>query len=128
MVVEALKLQRDSPGPLGGGRRPRVERCLDGCCERPAHGDGTEALSSLDVEERIARCAAAEPPLQAAVLVPGEQVQVDDFLAAGDEAVVQGFDADLADRPERELERVAAYRVRRVDLARFLPGLVPQPG
>ena len=62
------------------------------------------------------------------MLVPGEQVQVDDFLTAGDQAVVEGLDANLADRAERELERLAADRVRRANFCRFLLRLAAQSG
>ena len=113
----------------GRGRRRDAERGFRGRRERPADGDGAEALGALGEEDGLARCLAAQPPFHAAVLVPGEQVQVDDFLAAGHQPVVQALHAHLADRPERELEGLPADGVRGVRLvAAALRRLLAEPG
>src|SRR5262249_46666448 len=94
--------------------------------ERPGDRGGAQPFGAFGQEHRLSGTAAAQPPLQAAVLVPGEQVQVDDLLATGHQAVVQRLHADLADRAERELERLPAAGARRVPLPWGSGRLMPQ--
>jgi hypothetical protein len=61
------------------------------------------------------------------MLVPGEQVEVDDFLTAGHQAVVQRFHTDLADRAERELESLATHDMLRMHLGRLVGRRAAQP-
>ena len=109
-----------------GGSRPSAASTA--AAKAQAAPDRAQALGPLHVEEGLTRGAAPQPPLDAPVLVPGEQVQVDDFLAAGHQAVVQRLHPDLADRAERELERLPAYDVRRVHVGGRLPRVAEPAG
>jgi hypothetical protein len=59
--------------------------------------------------------------------MPGEQVQIDDFLAAGYQPVVERLHAGLPDRPERELEGSPADPVRSMHLLWRLRRYPSQP-
>ncbi|MGD0927478.1 MAG: hypothetical protein ABR926_20060 [Streptosporangiaceae bacterium] len=128
MVVQPLQFQGDGPGELRGRWRLGAQGRLGRRGERPAHPDRTQPFGPFREGHGLGRPAALQPPLDTAMLVPGEQVEVHDFLTAGHQAVVQRFHASLADRAERELERLTADRVRGVRVFRRGRRPVPQPG
>ena len=63
------------------------------------------------------RSESLQAPLDAAILVPLEKVEVDDFLAARHQSHVDRLLAHGANWPKRELDHLASDEVGGVDLA-----------
>ncbi len=115
VVVDPLELERDRAGVRRRGREARSPVTAS-TARQNAIVSPTDESPSARSTKNVARVGIepGQPPLDPAVLVPVEQVQVEHLLAGRDQAHVERLPAGDADRSERELERLAADHVRLV--------------
>ena len=111
VVVDPLELERHRPRMQGGGRHLGAAGHLDRPAERERVADRGEPVGALDEERAALRVKAGQATLDAPVLVPVEEVQVEHLLTGGHQAHVERLPAHDADRAEGKLERRTAHHV-----------------
>jgi hypothetical protein len=125
VVIDPFEFQRDRSTVRRRLRDNGAACSLDRAAERDRVTHRREPVGALDEERCAIGIEPQEPPLDSPVLVPVEQVQVEDLLACSHQPHIQRLPAGHADGAEWKLERLARYHVRLVVTSK--PGPLSSP-